>query len=571
MKARVILLCAICFKLVSFVNAQENKPIQGQLRGNFQLLWQQYTEDSTIGAVVPPTKTALNAFGNFTYTYGKFTSGVRFESYLDAIQGYSVGARFKGTGIGNRYAQYKTDLLDITVGNFYEQFGSGLALRTYWEPNLGIDNALDGARVILTPFAGTTLKAIYGHQRLAFDSRLVNSESIVRGADAEFNLNELIGALDARGGDSLPSFGDSKLRVTLGGSYVSKYEQGGILEVDSLLLALPQNVGLMSGRANIYYGPFSLYLEYAQKVNDPSKDNGYIYNKGEAYFVNASYSKKGFGINAAAKMIDNMSFRSNRDLSLFDVPINFNPALTKQHTYNLAATLYPYATPLAGEVSYMAEVFYTIKKGTALGGEYGTSIAVNYAAANSPDTTPLEGRESLINGYRRNSLGFGDDKYVRDFNVEIKRKINKKLSLAATYYYLEFNTLITPVTNDFKGLLFADIQVLEVNYKVNSKNNFHIELQAMQTEQDKGDWATALVEYTYSPHWNFAIINQYNYGNPKEDKRIMYLFGTVGYINGPTRISLGYGKRREGVFCIGGVCRAVPATNGFELSITSTF
>jgi hypothetical protein len=34
---------------------------------------------------------------------------------------------------------------------------------------------------------------------------------------------------------------------------------------------------------------------------------------------------------------------------------------------------------------------------------------------------------------------------------------------------------------------------------------------------------------------------------------------------------LGYGKRREGVFCIGGVCRAVPATNGFEISITSSF
>jgi hypothetical protein len=571
MKARVVLLSLICFASIQYSKAQENNAPQGQLRGNFQLLWQQYTEDSTIGAIVPPPKTALNAFGNFTYTYGKFTGGVRFESYLDAIQGYSVGARYKGTGIGNRYAQYKTDLLDITVGNFYEQFGSGLALRAYWEPNLGIDNALDGARVILTPFAGTTLKAIYGHQRLAFDSRIVNSESIVRGADAEFNLNDIVGAAKKLTRDSTDGFENSKLKVILGGSYVSKFEQGGILEADSLLLALPQNVGLFSGRANIYYGPFSLYLEYAHKVNDPSKDNGYIYNTGEAYFVNGSYSKKGFGINAAAKMIDNMSFRSNRDLSLFDVPINFNPALTKQHTYNLAATLYPYATPLAGEVSYMAEVFYTFKKGTPLGGEYGTNITVNYAAANSPDITPLEGRESLINGYRRNSLRFGSDKYVRDFNLEIKKKISKKLSLAATYYYLEFNTLVTPVTNDFKGLLFADIQVLEVNYKLNSKNNFHIELQAMQTEQDKGDWATALVEYTYSPHWNFAIINQYNYGNSKEDQRIMYLFGTVGYINGPTRISVGYGKRREGVFCIGGVCRAVPATNGFEISITSTF
>jgi ABC-type amino acid transport system permease subunit len=120
----------------------------------------------------------------------------------------------------------------------------------------------------------------------------------VRGADAEFNINDIVGAIKTANRDTSSGFESSKLKVILGGSYVSKYEQGGILEVDSLLLAFPQNVGLMSGRANVYYGPFSIYLEYAHKVNDPSKDNGYIYNKGEAFFANASFSKKGFGINA---------------------------------------------------------------------------------------------------------------------------------------------------------------------------------------------------------------------------------------------------------------------------------
>lgn len=549
-----------------------NQQPQGQLHGNFQLLWQQYNEDSIIGAVVPNAKTGLNGFGNFIYTYGKFSAGMRFETYLDAIQGYSVGARYKGTGIGNRFARYNHDGLDITVGNFYEQFGSGLALRTYWEPNLGIDNALDGARVIFTPFQGATVKAIYGHQRLAFDSRLINSESIVRGLDGEVHLNDLFGSVKRFKNDSLKSkLEDSKLKVILGGSFVSKYEDGGILEVDTLLLALPKNVAISAGRLNLFYGPFSFYGEYAVKVNDPSKDNGYIYKDGQAIFVNASYSKKGLGINVAAKNIDNMSFRSNRDLTLFDVPINYNPAITKQHTYNLAATLYPYATPVAGEASFMAEVFYNFKKDTKLGGKYGTLVSLNFAAANSLDRADLEGVDQVVYGYKTNSLGFGQDKYVRDLNIEVKKKLNKKWSVATTYYYLEFNTLATPVSNDFKGLVYADIEVLEVNYKWSSKNNLHVELQALQTDQDKGDWGTVLLEYTHSPHWTMAVIDQYNYGNPKEDKRVHYLFGTVGYINGPTRVTLGYGKRREGVFCIGGVCRAVPATNGFELTITSTF
>jgi len=32
-----------------------------------------------------------------------------------------------------------------------------------------------------------------------------------------------------------------------------------------------------------------------------------------------------------------------------------------------------------------------------------------------------------------------------------------------------------------------------------------------------------------------------------------------------------YGKQREGIFCVGGVCRNVPASNGVTLTITSSF
>ena len=45
-------------------------------------------------------------------------------------------------------------------------------------------------------------------------------------------------------------------------------------------------------------------------------------------------------------------------------------------------------------------------------------------------------------------------------------------------------------------------------------------------------------------------------------------------INGgkPIRTNpLQYGKQRAGVFCVGGVCRAVPASNGLTFSFTSSF
>ena len=104
-----------------------------------------------------------------------------------------------------------------------------------------------------------------------------------------------------------------------------------------------------------------------------------------------------------------------------------------------------------------------------------------------------------------------------------------------------------------------------------------MELQGLWTKkengvkQDKGDWATFLIEYSISPRFYFAVMDQYNYGNPNPDKRTHYLIGSAGYIFGASRLSVTYGKQREGIFCIGGVCRAVPATSGLTVTFTTSF
>ncbi|MFM7769738.1 MAG: DUF6029 family protein, partial [Bacteroidota bacterium] len=211
-----ILICLGLLCNATFSWAQKEEKPEGQLHGNFQILSQQYSEDSLIGATVPPAETAINAFGNLNYKYGNFTAGLRFESYNNAIQGFSAQNRYKGTGIGNRYIQYQDTLLDITLGNFYDQFGNGLVLRTYWEPNLGIDNAFDGARIIFTPKSGISLKTIYGKQRLDFDNRIINAEGIIRGVDLDLNLNNIFS-----------KWAEKETQITIGGSFVSRYQPGG--------------------------------------------------------------------------------------------------------------------------------------------------------------------------------------------------------------------------------------------------------------------------------------------------------------------------------------------------------
>ncbi len=534
----------------------------GSVTGNVQMLWQSYSEDPIIGAIVPPEKTGFNAYGNLIYNQGGFSAGMRYESYLSAVLGFP--GRFKGSGIGYRYARYAdpTGKVDFTVGNFYEQFGSGIILRSYEERALGIDNALDGFRLILRPVNGIEIKALYGMQRLDFDSRLINGPGTVRALDGTIDFNRL---LESKGGL------DWDTKIMLGGSFVSKFQSGGTIAKDSLLLQLPENIGAWSYRIDAMRKGWSAGIEYAGKINDPNADNGYTYRNGQALLFNLGYTQRGLGISLSAKTVDNMSFRSDRDVLLFDLPINYIPAITQQHTYNLAATLYPYATVISGESSASAEIFYSIPKGTRLGGKYGTKLSANFAAANGLDTTQLAGVEGLVYGYERNSWGFGPSKFVRDFNVQISRKESKNFKWKYTFYNLEFNTLATPVTTTFKGIVYADIHVLETQVKTRKRQSLRTEFQALFTDQDKGDWGTVLAEYTWSPHWFASVIDQYNFGNPDPDARVHYLYGAVGRIDGPHRLSIGYGKRREGIFCIGGVCRAVPASNGFEINFSSSF
>ena len=561
----VLLLLAFASFGISQIIAQENGSNDydtGPVSGNFQALWQSYSPDERIGAVVPPEKSGYNSYGNLRYNRGVFSAGLRYESYLNAIVGFP--GRFKGSGIGYRFLRFAapSNSIDVTIGNFYEQFGSGIIFRSYEERALGIDNAMDGIRIIFRPFEGLQVKTIYGKQRFDFNDGLINGDGIVRGIDGDVDINALFAA---KGGE------DWKTKVSLGANFVSKFQSGGNITRDTLILSLPENVGAWSYRLDLLRKGWSAGLEYATKINDPSADNNYTYRRGEALMAHLGYTRRGLGFSLLAKTVDNMSFRSNRDVLLFDSPINFIPAITQQHTYNLAATLYPYATVIAGESSLSAELLYNIKKGSLLGGKYGTNITINFAAANGLDTTNLDGVRGVIEGYERQSWTFGGTKYVRDLNVQISRKVSKEFKWKYTFYNLEFNTLTTPVTTTFKGIVYADIHVLETQWKTSKRQSLRTEFQLLLTDQDKKDWGTILAEYTWSPHYFVSVQNQYNYSNPNLDERVHYLFAAVGRTEGSYSISLGYGKRREGIFCIGGVCRAVPASNGFEINLTSSF
>ena len=528
----------------------------GHVTGNIQLDGQISHADTVIGAQNVPEKLLSNSRADILYTNGNFSAGLRFEAYLNPMLGFD--ARYKGAGIANYFASYQSELLSVTAGNFYEQFGSGMILRAYEDRYLGLDNSIRGLNVTLRPFKGVTLKALAGSQRFFW---IYQTSSLVRGLDGEVNLNGIIN-----------SMAESKLRLTFGAGFVSKYEPDELItsiETPGYKLNLPRNVGAGAVRMDLNYGTWSLQAEYAHKGQDPNIMNNYIYRDGEALMVNATYSQKGFSANIQAKRNDNMCFKSVRSESGEMLYINYIPAITKQHTYAFLS-MYPYATQTTGEMGVQGDVMYKIKKGTLLGGKYGTDIHLNGAVITGIDTNTLGGIGT--DGYTSSWFKTGD-LYYTDLSLEVAKKLSSSTKLTCTYGYQIFNPIVEGHGGD---LHHNHVVVADLTWKVSKKNVLRFEAEWMGSDSkysrdvdDKrcGDWIMGLVEYNFAGSWFISASDQYAY----KDGIGNYYNVSVGYTHGATRLQLGYGKQREGLLCIGGVCRQVPASNGLTFSLTTSF
>lgn len=556
----LILILAVQVQAQNFVD-------RGKVSGSFQFDGQYYMEDDKLGITDSTLDGKLfrfNGFGKIIYTNGRFRAGFRYEAYLPPIAGYNP--QYEGHGIPYYFAEYQFDRIQITIGNFYEQFGNGLILRSYEEWALGYDNSIRGARVKIQPYDGIYLKGLIGTQRYYWDPYTSGNRGIIKGFDAEFYLN-----------DMFKGMANAKTKITLGGSFVSNYEdvKDKTLVRDTTVYAynLPNNVAAYDGRISLIYGGFQLNAEYAYKINNPSAMNNYIYKAGESFVATLSYSQKGFGISLSGKRIDNMSYKSRSTELGEALDINYLPPLTNQQAYSLA-TIYPYATQPNGEMGIQAKLNYTIPKRSKLGGKYGTKVEVNYSNIFNIDKQPVaEGipvDSTGTLGYKSDFFTLGNPKYFESFDILLNRKFNKKFKMILAYVYQAYNIdVIEGHTGE--PMVYANIGIVDMTYKFTPTKSLRWEVQTLFSEQDRGDWVMGLLEFNIAPKWFFTIFDEYNYGNPDKDMQLHYYSAAAAFVQGTTRISLAYGRQREGLLCVGGVCRAVPAANGFTLTISSSF
>ena len=561
----IVLLCA--------GNAAWGQSKWGHISGDFGFNGMYYIPDSIIGAKEVKEKVRANTWLNLNYTNSGFTAGLRYEFYLYPLIDFEdIG--YKGQGLTNYFLDYKNDFIQVTAGTFYEQFGSGFTLRAYEDRQLGIDNSLLGARIKVTPYKGITLKGVWGIERKNFDFKYTDRHDYVRGLDGELSFSDMIGKLS-----------ESGVVLSIGGSFVSKYEKSerdmyisypdqpdGIIYADKI----PQNIATWAARLNFGYKGFRLESEFAHKIIDPNNTNNYIYKNGNAFLLTASYSMKGFGVEASFIRSDNMDFRSQRDISASTslLSINYIPAVNRQYTYALLGN-YTYASQPNGQIGVQAQVNYKIPKGSKIGGKYGIDITANYARFHNVEQKLVPYAEEVGNtagtdGYTSRFFAFGDDLLYQDIGIEFSHRFNNKnWKLDLAYNFITYNLTIL---QGHPSPLFKGHNVMgKVTYKINTKHALKFEVNHLYAKEDDGSWLYGLLEYSIAPHWFISVSDQWNYGNADKLHRTHYYNIAAAFVIKTTRIALNFGKTKEGILCIGGVCRSVPASYGLGLNVTTSF
>ena len=545
---QINLLIFILFTTI--LTAQENTYISGSFESNSQIL----QDDSGLNFNAPSDNFRSNNYFQLDFQNGKILYGVQFESYLpSALLGYS-DVFSDNSEIVQYYLKYQNEKNEITIGSFYEQFGNGLIFRAWEDRQLGVNNSIMGVNYKYYPSKDFEFSIIHGKQRVGFDY----SNSVISGINSDYNLNKLLNS--------------KKLDISIGLGFVNRFQNldAGFNE--------PKNVNVLGGRFNMFYDKFYFNLEVAKKNSDVLANENIILSQrkydGTAIQLDLGYSRKGLGISTSLRRLENFNFYSDKlaEGNIYNQQtISFTPALTKQQDY-LLTNIYVYnAQPRlvvnnlekrAGEFGVQNDIFYTFDKESLLG-KFKTKVALNFSYWGSLDTTFNEDQS-----YEASFAG-SNDKYYRDFNLEIKNKWNRKTSSTITLLDLSIDKGVTlggPV--GVQGFINAKVGVIEIN-RIDQKNrNNRFVVQHLWTKEDRKDWLGFVYELAISNNVNLFVSDIWNYGNDN-DTNYYNLGGS--FSKGSTRVGLNYGRQRGGLICVGGVCRFVPESNGFNLNLSHSF
>ena len=275
LKSITTLLLGLLFLSISY--SQSNR-IYGSFESNAVYYQENEEEDYE-------NKLGSNNYLNIKYLFNSnWNVEIQVESYLPRrLQSYSDS--FEDTHLSTLSINYSKKNFKMSVGSIYDQFGSGLVLRTWEDRQLGINNSIWGFRTSFDT-DNVSLKLLGGWQKKGIGI----SSGKIAGLDSSITLIN----------------SDTKYQnLILGLSYVGRFEMPHYISYDFNDLT-----NLFSTRLDYFSDDF--YFEYEQVIK--SKDGitqfGSISNefvkKGSAHSLNLGVTKPGFGLDMTFRRLENM-------------------------------------------------------------------------------------------------------------------------------------------------------------------------------------------------------------------------------------------------------------------------
>lgn len=517
-----------------------------------------YVNDAKLGTTYP-SKFGSNDYLKLDYVNGRFSVGVQGEAYLPALQGYddlrNNGFDKPKVMLASKYIQWQDANYSVMVGDVYDQFGNGLIFRSFEDRQLGINNSIEGGRVTATFGNIVSVKALFGRPRLyssanGYSAGWIGSQyarSTVGGADLSVSLSDIIGS--------------EELMMSIEGSYVNRRERldrelngmnYGTDYFPYFELTSP-DLNMYSARLNLDYKGLTLRGEYAGKGKDIS--SGAVLGKaakGSAVLAELGYNVGGLSVSAQVRRLEMMgtSLSLYGNLGVMGNTLNYLPALTRQHTYMLAA-LNPCQMNAEGELAAQADVYYTLRSKQSRQRYW--NFHANYSTAYTLKAyQTASGKRELL---------------WSDLNVDVERQWNKQWKTTLMFSRQEWNTSHGQGPALPSTTFASNIFVGDVMYKINKKFSLRMEAQYLLSNDYEGDWVAGLVEFNVAPHWSVFFSDMYNLGTTKTN----YYNGGLSFTHNRTRVQVSYGRNRAGYVCSGGVCRYQPAYTGVNLMLTTSF
>ena len=533
--------------LLFFVHANAQS---GFFSGSFQNNTNFFIRDPKIGAANLPhydnLKVGTDNWLELKYSNEKFglETGVRLDLFYNSILRVPT-TPYTAVGIGNFFIKKKVKDLTITGGYLYDQIGSGIIYRTFEERTLGIDNALLGARLEYDIKSKVKLKAFAGVQKLKFSIQ----KPIILGFNADGNFSTKDGKVTFQPGVGVLNRSMDQASINQIVSTIESY--------DTLGRFVPKyNTYAFTAYNTLTAGGFSWYVEGAYKTTEAIKKDqildakdSLVNSAGNCVFTTVNYSTKGFGITLQFKRTENFYLHTspNSTEALFDGMLNFLPPVSRQNSLRLPARYFA-PSQENRELAFGAEITYSPSR----------KITFTFQGSYI--------RDFLMKKYHPTDTAFFGEAYVAG-----TFKPTKSLELEFGFMYARYNKFLYRKEGEHD--VDAYTPFMELGYKINKKHSIRAELQYQHVLKDYGQWIYALVEYSFAPHFSFAVSDMWNFKpNPNINPNANHYYSFfAGYTLGPHRFTVSYVKQVEGIVCTGGVCRLEPAFSGVKIGINSTF